>query len=55
MGPSAYARSAGIISGRTIRQQGLATICKDRGREGNHRPAEMDGLAHEPVGAKKEE
>jgi len=28
-GPSAYARIAEIMSGRTIAQQGLATTCKD--------------------------
>jgi hypothetical protein len=43
------------MSGRTIGQQGLATTCIDRRHEGNHRPAEMDGLAHEPIGARKEE
>ncbi|NIS68555.1 MAG: hypothetical protein GTO12_06265 [Proteobacteria bacterium] len=29
MGPSAYARIAEIMSGRTISQQGLATTCED--------------------------
>jgi len=29
MGPSAYTRVAGIMSGRAIPQQGLAATCKD--------------------------
>jgi hypothetical protein len=29
MGPSTYARIAGIMLGRTIFQQGLATTCED--------------------------
>ncbi len=29
MGPSAYARIAEIMLGRTISQQGLATTCED--------------------------
>jgi len=34
MGPSAYARVAEIMSGRAIRQQGLASTCKDRACNG---------------------
>jgi len=29
MGPSAYARGAGIMLGRALLQQGLATTCED--------------------------
>ena len=35
MGPSAYARIAEIMSGRTVSQQGLATTCKDPAYKGN--------------------
>ncbi len=55
MGPSAYVRIAGIMSGRGITQQGLATTCKDPAHKGRPRRGEGDGLAHEPVGARKEE
>ncbi len=34
MGPSAYARIVGIMSGRSIRQQGLAGTSKDYADEG---------------------
>jgi hypothetical protein len=33
-GPSAYAGIAGIMSGRSVFQQGLATTCKDRAPRG---------------------
>jgi hypothetical protein len=34
MGPSAYARSVGIMSGRASSQQGLATTCEDHATDG---------------------
>jgi hypothetical protein len=34
MGPSAYARGVGIMSGRASSQQGLATTCKDPATDG---------------------
>ena len=55
MGPSTYARSAEIMSGRTNTQQGLATTCKDPANEGQPRRWEGIGLAHEPIGAMKVE
>ncbi len=55
MGPSAYAGVAEIMSGRATPQQGLAATCKDPLYEGNRSQRERNGLAHEPVRAKKEE
>ncbi len=43
MGPSAYARIAEIMSGRTVSQQGLATTCKDSTYKGN-RDVERDSV-----------
>jgi hypothetical protein len=34
MGPSAYARGVGIMSGRVSSQQGLATTCEDPATDG---------------------
>jgi len=55
MDPSAYTRIAEIMSGRAVSQQGLVTTCKDPAYKGKPRRREGFGLAHEPVGAKKEE
>jgi hypothetical protein len=55
MGPSTYTRIAEIMSGRANSQQGLVTTCKDPSHKGRPRRGEAVGLAHEPIGAKKEE
>jgi len=54
-GPSTSTRMAEIMSGRAHSQQGLVTTCKDSWHKGKPRRGEGVGLAHEPVGAKKEE
>jgi hypothetical protein len=54
-GPGAYGGIAEITSGRTNLQQGLVTTCKDPSKKGNRIRREGIGLAHESVGAKKEE
>ena len=53
-GPGAYGGIAEITSGRTTSPQGLATTCQDPPNKGNLIRWEGGGLAHEPVGAKKE-
>jgi hypothetical protein len=42
-GPSAYARSAGIMSGRPFVSRDWRQPAKTAGTRENHRPAEMDG------------
>ncbi len=44
MGPSAYAGDAGIMSGRTPLQQGLATTCKDHVTDGTTGGARRNGV-----------
>jgi len=42
MGPSAYARGVGIMSGRASSQQGLATTCEDPATDGTTEGAGRD-------------
>ena len=53
MGPSAYARIAGITSGRSHFQQGLVATCEDHEEEQKQSRVEDLGLAHESVRAMK--
>src|SRR5262249_24183955 len=53
MGPVASTQIAGIMSGRSHDQQGMAATCEDSRHEETRKPGTVVGLAHEPVRAMK--